>query len=213
MSLLKIDFRTEDSINESIEAIADGFANRVALQVNDALYRIVDFEFYLYSEHFKDPYTYRHSLQKEHGRLLLHASGMDITVGDGTNEGGILIRSVVNLSTNDQPNGPINVKTKVLSHLYPLTDSNANTIKLMPTELKPAPIKATSTRRIGLRPKSADENEVFLKKPLRYIVWFSRKDLELKIDEKESALRCALERGKIEADKVEPILGYKPSWL
>lgn len=216
MSQLKIDFRTEDSIKESIEVIADDFASRVALQANDALYRIVDFEFYLRSDNFPDPYPYSdeygNSPQLKNGTLFKHKSGMDITCGDGMNHGGILIRSVINIRTAEQIQGPINCLDNLFSQLQPLTSSGQNIIRLIGENFKPKPIILRSPR-IGL-PKAKDPGSKYLNAPLRYVVCLPRSDgFKQTIEDKEATVRYALSSGQIGADRVYSILGYNPSWL
>jgi hypothetical protein len=88
----------------------------------------VDFEFYSFSDKFPDPYTHKNKLQLQNCKLYLHGSGIDITYGDGTNYGGILLRSIVKLYDGSDENsgfmkrqygGPLVVATELFSNLYP----------------------------------------------------------------------------------------------
>ena len=85
MNLPKVNFETKESVLKGIGEIADTLAEKVVLKVNDAYYRLIDFEFYVYTESkgFQDSHTYKSDLQKQRDRLYLHYSGVDITFGDG----------------------------------------------------------------------------------------------------------------------------------
>ncbi|HAX77412.1 MAG TPA: hypothetical protein DCY88_16650 [Cyanobacteria bacterium UBA11372] len=87
--------------------------NRIASQllfgcylvVGNQPHRLVEIEFYYFSETHPDPFTHRAPLQLECGRWYFHRTrgsyrsgsfkGLDLTFGDGQAFGGILIRSLV----------------------------------------------------------------------------------------------------------------------
>ena len=56
MSLPKINFQSKESILQSFGEIAETIGKEIQLQVNDAYYRLVDFEFYPYAKEFPDPH-------------------------------------------------------------------------------------------------------------------------------------------------------------
>jgi hypothetical protein len=122
---LKVNFETLKSILADFDKIAEKISNEIILKINNAYYRIIEFEFYTYAEKFPDPHTYKNPLQLENCKLYLHASGIDITFGDKVNYGGILLRSIVKLqdgSGNDsgfmkqQFNGPQIVATELFTN-------------------------------------------------------------------------------------------------
>ena len=97
MSFLKVNFESRESILNDIERISNKFSNDINIKINNTFYRIVDFEFYIFSDNFPDPQTHKKKQQLENGKFYLHSSGIDITFGDGLNYGGILIRGVVKM--------------------------------------------------------------------------------------------------------------------
>lgn len=119
--------------------IARKLMNNTMLHVNHAKYRIVEIEFYLYSESHPDVCTHRHPDQLEYEKWYFHRAslkpgakykggtfkGLDMTFGNGKDHGGILIRSVIDLSTQQIYEGPCvtvnrilqECKTKTISEL------------------------------------------------------------------------------------------------
>lgn len=100
MPIPKINFESKETILKSFDEIANKIGKDIQLQINDVYYCLVDFEFYPHtvpSEKFPDPHTYQNKLQLEFCKLYLHASGFDITLGDGENYCGLLIRSIVRI--------------------------------------------------------------------------------------------------------------------
>lgn len=97
MPFFYADFTSRVTIIESVERIADKISKNVLLKFNDAIYYIMDFEFYIYSKEskFSDRQTYKNDLQLQDSKLYIHASGVDIRFGDGENHAGILLRSVI----------------------------------------------------------------------------------------------------------------------
>jgi len=93
MNFLNVNYESHDSILSSYDQIAEKFAKDVIIEINEARYRLIDFEFYSYAENFEDPHTYKNPLQLIPYKFYLHGSGIDITFDDGKNHGGILLRS------------------------------------------------------------------------------------------------------------------------
>ncbi len=188
MLTLKINFQTKDLILESIDGIAEKIFRDITLKINSSEYRIIDSEFYIYTEssEFRDPHTYDPDLQKEFCKLYLHASGIDLTIGDGNNHGGILIRGVIKLNkdisienrnVSDIKNGPQNVATELFANLFPLNVSIKNEITLIESQgqnLIHYPSEYVKTKRVGLRPKKNDIEDYFMNIPLRYIVLYPK---------------------------------------
>ena len=63
MSFLNVNFENKETILQSFDRIADKISKDIQIKINDAYYRIVDFEFYTYSNVFQDPHTYKHPQQ------------------------------------------------------------------------------------------------------------------------------------------------------
>src|SRR5690625_7505144 len=84
MDYLKVNFKNKETILKGIDNISKTITDNVILRINNASYRIVDFEFYIFTEskEFQDPHTHKNKLQLQNGKLYLHGSGIDITFGE-----------------------------------------------------------------------------------------------------------------------------------
>src|SRR5271170_2612217 len=98
MVSLKINFETRETILQSFDEIADEFSKNLLFKINDAYYRLLDFEFYAYSKELPDPHTYPNDLRLQNGKLCSHEWGIDLTFGDLTNRCGMLLRSIVKMN-------------------------------------------------------------------------------------------------------------------
>jgi hypothetical protein len=86
------------------DRIAAELMNRSNLVVNGEPHRLVEVEFYYHGAGHPDPFAHRDPLQLESGRRYFHRTGgvyrsgsfkgLDLTFGDGTNHGGVLIRGI-----------------------------------------------------------------------------------------------------------------------
>jgi hypothetical protein len=224
MDFLTVNYQSQETTLASFDKIADKLSRDIQLKVNEAFYRIVDFEFYTYSETIPDPHTYKHDLQLKFNKFYLHGSGVDITFGDGKNHGGILLRSVVKLYGNadkstgfmgKQFDGPQKVATELFSNLYPLDGVGVNEIRLIDIEGHNQdnqffPGKAIlKTNRVGLTAKKTDLTNYYLNLDLRYIIVLqSFPNFKQSIKGIENIVRNKLSKGELNADQAKDILGY-----
>lgn len=223
--MLKVNFTTKESIEASFESIAAKFSNDFQLQINNTFYRIVDMEFYAWSENFKDPYTYQHDLQKQRGKLYLHSSGIDITFGDELNYCGMLIRSVVKLYgrtgrehgfMGEQITGPHGVATELLSNINGLEVGKSNTIQLVDVDghnqdASFYPAKCLiKTKRVRLTKKKDDQNDEYLNMKLRYVALLQEfPKFKQCIPGIEALLGEQVLEGNLSIDEAQEIIGYK----
>lgn len=76
------------------------FLNTYTLKIGNNYYELVEIEFYYFEcNKHEDIYTHLNELQKENGKLYVHTrwgtrGGIDLTFGDGSFYGGILIRGI-----------------------------------------------------------------------------------------------------------------------
>ena len=101
---MDIDFTvSESSIENDFVRIANELLNNWVLKVGDSLYRFAEIEFYYKDDLQKhdDSYIHGHSLQKEKGKWYFHGSGIDVTFGNDKAFGGILIRAMIKIESND----------------------------------------------------------------------------------------------------------------
>ncbi len=224
MSFLTVDFTSEESILNGFDRIAEKFARDIQLKINNALYRIVDFEFYTFSKNLQDPHTYKHPLQLQTGKLYLHASGIDITFGNDNNYGGILLRSVVKVhdKTDSHKNfrklqitGPQNVATELFSNLQILNSDISNEIALIDVA-NCNEVRTTSTakpflktKRIGLTYKKDDPTNKYRQVGYRYVILVpADSSFKQKIPGLENIVKDMLAANEIMHEETKLILSY-----
>jgi hypothetical protein len=107
-------------IEQEPNVIMDAILNKWALKADDHIFRIVECEYYSWS----DPYTHRHPKQKQVGTIYVHRSGknMDSKYKSGTFKGmditmngGILIRSILDGTRTIE--GPCNVVDHICNRM------------------------------------------------------------------------------------------------
>lgn len=224
MSIPKINFESKETILKSFDEIAKKIGKEIQLQINDVSYRLVDFEFYPFAAEFPDPHTYKNDLQLEFCKFYLHASGVDITMGDGKNHCGLLIRSIVKIkgysdleqgSLPEQFSGPQNCATELFSNLHSLDSNQPNIIDLLDinknnqaANLYPAQW-ILSTKRFGLTPKMDDPEGVYLNLPLRYIAILDKTTgFKQKTSGIDTIVGEKLKSGDLTVEDAFQILGY-----
>lgn len=224
MQLVSVNFESQETIFEGFEQLANKLAKDWYLKINNACYRLVDFEFYCFGEAFPDPHTYKNKLQLKSGKLYLHGSGLDITFGDGINHGGILVRSVIKLyedATGDsgfmkaQFDGPLVVATELFSNLHALDSEEKNEIALIERREnnndKPfyTPVKIIKTKRVGLTHKPDDLDDFYMNLPLRYIIILPAFPMfKQKVKGIEALLSEEVKSNNISQEDANKILGY-----
>jgi hypothetical protein len=227
MTFLTVNFENQETILQSFDRIADKISKDIQIKINDNRYRIVDFEFYTYSEAFQDPHTHKHNLQLEAGKFYLHSSGVDITCGDGVNYGGILLRGIIKLDNEAGPgadfmikqfDGPQLVATELFSNLFPLDSGEKNEISLVDIDghymdalFRPAKL-VLKTQRVGLSPTPYDTEAFFQSLPIRYITVLHKSTFKQTIKGIEGLLNKEVVAGKITEDEANGILGYKKTF-
>jgi hypothetical protein len=183
---LEINCTSVETIDKSIDNIAEELFRNYKLQVNESFYRLIDIEFYYYAEGVhEDIYAHQHAAQLDSGKWYFHGSGIDITFGNGKNFGGILIRAIAKVSVEGQKekyfiekeiHGPLNVKTEICRNLNGVFDNVPNLLRLVDISfdkqgaLMIEPKHVITTRRIGL---NADKEavDVFFSKKHRFVIF------------------------------------------
>lgn len=146
-------------------------------------HRITEVELYYYSKEHPDPFTHCHPDQLTYGKFVFHRAGnkqgakykggsfkgLDISLGNGTNYGGLLIRSLLRLDTNISISGPSNCVEYILElHGELSLETLTPDIVLESKELKEYEVLACP--RIGLTLlKDIDRRKSYLSKLYRYI--------------------------------------------
>jgi 3-methyladenine DNA glycosylase Mpg len=182
-----------DALDEWFTRIADRLLNGSRLIAGQQTYRLVEVEFYYWSDAHSDPFTHRDPIQFLIGHWYFHRSrgtyrggsfkGLDLTFGDPTSSGGILIRG---LETRDGTliDGP----SLCVDHLLDATGAadvssldraiagrlawdDGNPLLLRPTE-KSEGRRIYRSARVGLflkRAGSRTESTRFVMRPYRYL--------------------------------------------
>jgi hypothetical protein len=118
---------TKPFTHNQFNDIADILLNKSQLVVKDKRFRLCEIEFYYKGKDHEDTYTHCSDDQLEFGRFYFHKfkngsyksgtyKGMDLTFGDKKNNlyCGILIRSMMDIDTNDFIEGPCKCVNKIL---------------------------------------------------------------------------------------------------
>jgi hypothetical protein len=196
---------------EWFSSVAYRLMNDICLNVGKNRYRITECEFYyLDKDNHEDPYVHGEQQQMTTGQLYYNkAGGLDITFGNASYPtfGGILIRGIKNLETNQY----INQITKIVSEVF---IALGNIVKekgcIYLSELEEGKIKIEKpiqSTRIGLRERE-DDKKNYLDKPYRFIVELLP---EHRFKEKEKVVKNLLAENKISREGAKTILSYYPS--
>ena len=132
--------------HQDFDQLANQLLNNYILKINETEWRIAEIEFYYYSSEHPDNYTHKDADQQRSNEWYFHRQnggsfkggtykGLDISIGNGVNYGGILIRSIRLESPRNQDTelieGPCNVVNKILSLTH------CETINDLVTKIKP----------------------------------------------------------------------------
>lgn len=157
-----------------------GFLFRNGLiEVDDTQYRITEIEFYYYREGVhEDPFVHKHENQLEMGVWYFHNVGQDLTFGDGTNYGGILIRGVLPLGSEpDQTvDGPVRSYEKLFNAKLELDAIHRFGISVSDKPHIRSGVNTYRFPRSGLYPQGKTNPGDYILLPYRYMLypWHSR---------------------------------------
>lgn len=123
---------------------------QMVLRVGARRYQVADIEFYLHSSAHPDTFIHGDAEQRQCGRWYYNrAGGVDLTFGNGTDAGGILLRGLLRL---DEPGGvvygPQNVLRELVAAQAPVWEQ-AGGWWLEATELRTGPV--WRTERVNLK--------------------------------------------------------------
>lgn len=104
------------TVDSDFPRIAKQLMNDWILECEESRYRICEVEFYYNSEVHQDDYSHKHDIQKTSGKWYFHGSGIDITFGDGSAHGGILLRAIYNIEKQEYIYGPLRLLTELFSN-------------------------------------------------------------------------------------------------
>ena len=110
---LTINTKSQETIYQSFERIAEDILNNFIIQIKNIQYRILNVEFYYYNfDKHPDCNVHQNKRQLNSHQWYLHKNsinpnyhrkGIDYTFGNNGNYGGILIKTVKNLTTDSEP--------------------------------------------------------------------------------------------------------------
>jgi len=164
LDFLKI--QDEEAQDVSFSKIADKLFNEFVIESNASKYRITEVEFYWNSRNHTDNSTYeRKYTRPKLGDWFFHYSGVDIALDTELGHGGILLRSIWDISERKAIKGPLVVMNKIFNGTSAFTGGiNARIIKFDTF----SNLIVKQSKRIGLG-KNAEENN-FDKKMYRFVI-------------------------------------------
>ena len=121
-------YKGTKSLDDKFEIFAKFILSECVLYINKDKYYIEEIEFYYYDDLHKDSYVHQMQDQKTSCEWYHHKyktgvyksgtyKGLDLTFGNNSAFGGILIRALVNANTNEYIIGPCNVVNHILKSL------------------------------------------------------------------------------------------------
>lgn len=192
---------------EWFSAIAYRLMNDLCLNVGKNRYRITECEFYYSDIDHADPYIHGEPQQMTTGHLYFNkAGGIDITFGKEAYPawGGILIRGIRNLDSNEYINQITKIVSEVFVALGNIVEEKGCIYLSEKEEGKFTVEEPIQSTRVGIRNREGD-NENYFEKPYRFIVELVP---EHKFKEKEKVIRNLLLENKITHEQAKKILSY-----
>lgn len=115
----------QNYVHTDFEIIADIILNKLVLRAGGKKFRICEIEMYLKNQAHNDKYVHSNQDQKSYGKFYFHKywngtfksgtwKGLDIVLGNDNKYFGILIRSIMDLDTNEFIEGPCKSVNKIL---------------------------------------------------------------------------------------------------
>lgn len=219
------DFRfkpeNEKDVYSQLESFAFRLLNNYQIEVNNNYYRLIDIEFYYYnSEVFKDCYAHQDERQLANAEWYFHASGIDITFGDGKNFGGILIRGIAKVGKGSRENyfiekqihGPLNVKKELMANFGSVISENPFYFRLIKINypMEASMIRAkyiVKSRRIGLNEgKDSSSQQQFFNANFRFVIFFENYNFQYK-EKTLLANKMFKQFSELDKDGVNKIMG------
>ncbi len=166
--------KDENQIISVYDNIADLLLYRGYVKVNANEFKIREIEFYYNSENHKDIFTHNNEKQFTSLQWYFHPSlkGVDLTIGNGINYGGILIRAINGDKNEKLINGPEKVLKKILCAQTNNIFQN-NTISVLFDDIHIGNEKfILSLKRIGIKISDIRDEKLqknFIDKTYRYL--------------------------------------------
>jgi hypothetical protein len=120
-------FNEIKNVNQTFNYLANKLLNEIYICTPTNKYKIIEIEFYYNSENHPDPFVHCDKEQNVPGNWYFHKmhgksykegtyKGLDITFGieNGNSYGGILLRSIQNIQTNEITEGSCSIVNKIL---------------------------------------------------------------------------------------------------
>ena len=194
--------------NDWFESLADTLMNDMILHVGGSRFRITECEFYYYDEDHPDVYVHQSDAQMSAGQLHLNkAGGFDITFGNKNYPawGGILIRGMRNLESNEYHSRVTDIVTIILRALDNIVLNKGCVWFSAANPANFEPESPVSSTRVGLRKKEEDLDD-YISKPYRFLVELNPNH---KFKEKEKVVKELFDSNAIDKVKMVEILGYQ----
>jgi hypothetical protein len=137
------------------EKLASCLMNHFLFKVGKTDFRIVECEFYFFSidDIHHDPYVHQNRKQQECNTWYFHGAGLDVTIGNKQNFGGLLIRGIADVKSGNTYSGPLNVVSHLFNSIGNVYGSNSLLLKEVEGLNSSQPFFGP---RVGLRTKDED---------------------------------------------------------
>ena len=152
----------DEKVEQSFISIAEDLLQNYLLSINDTIIQLTDIEFYYFSDMHKDGFTLIEP-RKNKGEFRPHRYGIDISLGEGSSYGGILLKGCF---TKDQYFYKSNKVGKIVLDCLQFGD---NKIAFIPGKAE-HPIFQTIRSNLGKLNIAKHRTEEFFEKKYRFIL-------------------------------------------
>jgi hypothetical protein len=157
---------------EQFNDLARLLINNYVIRKGNSQYQIHEIEFYYYGNDHLDSFAHCSPAQKKVGRWYFHGSGADITFGNDTAFGGILLRGVVKKGDPKIINGPYKVFDELFLDNETVDGKEIAKVVIEPVRV-PDKLNIVHGPRSGIRLLASEldkeDKQKYLFKPYRFI--------------------------------------------
>jgi 3-methyladenine DNA glycosylase Mpg len=168
---------THKNIGTQFAKIAARIFSKAVLKIKSRPYKIMEIEFYYYSKEHPDIFAHREEIQLKKGYWYFHRKegsykGLDITFGDGSSYGGILLRAIESLDNSVYTEGPSKLVDEILRcHGHKKVRELLKDELDLYLEIKDKAVTSKGVykgKRVGLKQKKDDTDDIFINKSYRF---------------------------------------------
>jgi hypothetical protein len=161
--------KDHEKIQARFDAAAGYLLGHCILSIDTQDYLVTEAEFYYHSHIHPDPYVHRHPNQSRMGLWYFHEVGQDLTFGEESSYGGILVRGIRSMHGDTYIDGPNKAFSGLFNSKLVLDEPHSFHIRLQDASMLPARHTIHSFPRVGMYPAGRTHDREYFFKPYRYL--------------------------------------------